>query len=280
MRTTAKFCLLRVTSRSLEKRALWLSTGLVMKSQYHKSCTMVSQSCSCGNCSLYLFISILNESLWCGLLVIRFTTIAKFPLFCWDLSLSVVKGRISSSVSVDLKLQMHWMATLQKRSLSNRANPTVTVCSDGFQLYFLWRLNPNKSFHLFFFQRSVHFGILSGVLIVLRGVSLCEIFPLPKTTECGKRWGVPTLAFLDFHPSLLQLMWFQPWTGQFSLPLSYIDVRSFSSNLICHSIRGWTQNEWYLQVWTVIPVRYFLTIEWQFIYASHKGCVPLKVQVQ
>lgn len=77
MRTTAKFCLLRVTSRLLEKRTLWLSTGLVMKSQYHKSCTMVSQSCSCGNCSLYLYISILNESLWCGSSVIRFTTVAK-----------------------------------------------------------------------------------------------------------------------------------------------------------------------------------------------------------
>lgn len=124
--------------------------------------------------------------------------VAKFPLFSQDLSLSVeVKGWISSFVSVDLKLQMHRMATLQKWSLSNRSNPTVTVCSDGFRLYFLWRLNPNKRFHLFSFQRSVHFGILSGVLIVLRGVSLCEIFPLPKTTECGKRWGVcPLLPFL------------------------------------------------------------------------------------
>lgn len=157
----------------------------------------------------------------------HYCKVAKFPFFCWDLSLSVVKGRISSSVSVDLKLQMHWMATLQKRSLSNRANPTVTVCSDGFQLYFLWRLKPNKRFHLFSFQRSVHFGILSGVLIVLRGVSLCEIFPLPKTTECGKRWGcegVPTLAFLDFHPSLLQLMWLLAESGQLSLPLSYIEL--------------------------------------------------------
>ncbi len=77
MTTTAKLCLLHVTSWSLEKHALWLSTGLVMKSQYHKSSTVVSQCCSCGNCSLYLFISILNASLWCGLLVIRFTTIAK-----------------------------------------------------------------------------------------------------------------------------------------------------------------------------------------------------------
>ncbi len=126
---------------------------------------------------------------------------------------------------MDLKLQMHWMATLQKWSLSNRANPTVTVCSDGFQLYFLRRLNPNKSFHLFSFQRSVHFGILSGVLVVLRGVSLCEIFPLPKTTECGKKWGVrgcPLLAF--FHPTFLHLMWLQAGCRQFSLPLSYIEL--------------------------------------------------------
>ncbi len=120
---------------------------------------------------------------------------------------------------------MHWMATLQIRSLSNRANPTVTVCSDGFQLYFLRRLNPNKSFHLFSFQRSVHFGILSGVLVVLRGVSLCEIFPLPKTTECGKKWrvrGCPLLPF--FHPTLLHLMWLQAGSRQFSLPLSYIEL--------------------------------------------------------
>lgn len=156
----------------------------------------------------------------------HYCKVAKFPLFCQDLRLSVeVKGRISSFVSLDLKLQMHRMATLQKRSLSNRTNPTVTVCSDGFRLYFLWRLNPNTSFHLFSFPRSVHFGILSGLLIVLRGVSLCEIFPLPKTTECGKRWGgLPTLAFLDFHPSLLQLMWLQAGPGQFSLPLSSIEL--------------------------------------------------------
>lgn len=134
-------------------------------------------------------------------LLYHYCKVAKFPLFCRDLSLSEVKGRVSSFVSVDLKLQMHQMATLQKRSLSNHTNPTVTVCSDGFRLYFLWRLNPNKSFHLFSFQRSVHFGILSGVLIVLRGVSLCEIFRLPKTTECGKSGGcegVPTLAFSWF----------------------------------------------------------------------------------
>lgn len=116
--------------------------------------------------------------------------VAKFPLFSHDLSLSVeVKGWISSFVTVDLKLQMHRMATLQKRSLSNRTNPTMTVCSDGFWLYFLWRLNPNKRFNLFSFQRSVHFGILSGVLIVLEEFHCVKSFPCLKQQNVGKGGG-------------------------------------------------------------------------------------------
>jgi len=52
-------------------------------------------------------------------------------------------------------------------------------------------------------------------------------FPCLKQQNVGKGGGggsLPTLAFLDFHPSLLQLMWLQAGPGQFSLPLSSIEL--------------------------------------------------------
>jgi len=216
--------------------------------QYHKSCTVVSHVEIIVYTYLFPFwMNLFNVD--CSRSTLPLLQSCKVPSLLSRLrSLSVeVKGRISSFVSLDLKWQMHRMATLQKRSLSNRTNPTVTVYSDGFRLYFLWRLNPNTSFHLFSFPRSVHFGILSGLLIVLRGASLCEIFPLPKTTECGKRWwwGEFAHSCLSWFPSkfaAVNVVTGRAWPV-FSPTELYRTVHYFFPhfNFICHSIRGW---EW------------------------------------
>lgn len=106
-----------------------------------------------------------------------------------------------------------------------------------------------------------------------------KYFPCLKQQNVGKSggWG-GAHSCLSWFPSnfaAVNVVTGRVWPV-FSPAELYRAVRSFFShlNFICHTIWGWTQNEWYLQVWTVIPVRYFLTIEWQFIYASHKGCVP------
>lgn len=150
---------------------------------------------------------------------------AKLQSSLFSVLFSEVRARISYSVSADSKLQMHRMATLQKRSLSNHTNLTVTVCSDGFWLYFLWRPHPNKSFHLFFFQKS---RTLWDIVWLADYPERCFIVWNPslvsnnRTRENIGVGELRTLAFPDIRPSLLQLTW-----PVFSPTEMYRTVRSF-----------------------------------------------------
>lgn len=80
-------------------------------------------------------------------------------------------------------------------------NLTVRGCSDQFGYCLLLKPSPNKSFHLFSFHRDVLSGILSDVVIILRGVSLCEISPCLKQ-HCFRRVKLSTAVALDSLPGL------------------------------------------------------------------------------
>lgn len=90
------------------------------------------------------------------------------------------------------------MTVLNKTSRSC-TNLTARGCSDQFGYYLLLNPSPNKSFHLFSFQKDVLSGILSDVVIVLRGVSLCVISPCLKQ-QCFRRVKLSTAGALDSPP--------------------------------------------------------------------------------
>lgn len=109
--------------------------------------------------------------------------------------------------------------------------------------YFLWRPNPNKSVHLFSFQRGVLYGILSGLLIVLRGVSLCEISPCLKQQRVRKV-NLSALASLDSLPGVLHSVLVDNVSDQRRPLYQYLYLSSVKRPSICTiNIKTQSKNE-------------------------------------